>query len=341
MIVVLSTQRPRAGRTLRRLGARRQSVAGGGRRGGVPTQRPMLPSVHAAWRHPAEIAASDAGPAAGTASSSFIAAAAPLSIADLLADDTELQPHVAAFEAAAVDAELGAEMSAAELAVLLPPDTPYGHALKLRRLLADAARPRAQIPASPAWQISARCLAAGAQQGELSQTIRSMLELNIILSSLFLSVSLPYALDLPTACGDESDCRTLRSVDAVLWIVTSGSFIGAVLSAWIILVLMMSVSHSCHPQWLEDHWKIVANANGLVITGVSCLSGALSTRLLIGPLSGAAFPVPVMWAAFATMLLLSVGGGWGVWVSMSRSTFGLAWKEFMVYQVSLFRIISY
>jgi hypothetical protein len=54
--------------------------------------------------------------------------------------------------------------------------------------VADAARPRALIPKSAAWQQGARIIAAGSQQGDLTDTVRSQMDMTLIISSLFLTM---------------------------------------------------------------------------------------------------------------------------------------------------------
>ena len=115
-------------------------------------------------------------------------------LAAVLAGDTtpELAGYAPLLEEAAIDVELAAEMTATELAAVLPAGTPIGHALRLRKLctaaVADAARPRALIPKSAAWQQGARIIAAGSQQGDLTDTVRSQMDMTLIISSLFLTM---------------------------------------------------------------------------------------------------------------------------------------------------------
>eukprot|EP01050_Picozoa_sp_SAG11_P019146 SAG11_NODE_3007_length_2773_cov_2.200449_2_plen_365_part_00 len=239
---------------------------------------------------------SDGAVAAG--SSSFTTAPPPLpSVADVVAQGghDELAAFVQVFQEAAIDTELASEMNATELAGLLPPGTPFGHALRLRKLFAAAAaaaKPRARIPHGPAWQVrcsptpaqcrrpcrlrmhavlqhGARFIASGTMQGDLSANLQFILDLVLIISSLLLSLSISPLLAMPEECMDGSDCRSLRSADALLWAVSAGCFLGAVLSGWIVLTLMAAVSTSQRAKWFEDHW-------GRVVTPVRSLHPVLA-----------------------------------------------------------------
>ena len=281
----------------------------------------------------------DAEGAVAAGSSSFTAAPPPLpSIADVVAQGghDELGAFVQLFEEAAIDTELACEMDATELAGLLPPGTPFGHALRLRKLFAAAAaaakQPHARIPHGPAWQHGARFIAAGTMQGDLSASLQFILDLVLIISSLLLSLSISPLLTMPEACADGSDCRGLRSADALLWAVSAGCFLGAVLSGWIVLTLMAAVSTSQRAKWFEDHWGRVVTPMGLTITGITTVGVAIGTRLLIGSLSGGAFSGWVKWAAFGVLQLLVHGCGWGFWLSMSHSTYGWSCCEFFAFQ---------
>lgn len=260
----------------------------------------------------------------------------PPPVAEVLAREPVLLPFVPMLEDAAIDTELATEMTAAELLALLPADTPIGHALRLRKLcaqaVADSAIPRARIPLTPAWQQPARIIAAGTQQGDLSGTVRNVMDIALIVSSLFLTMTLEQLLDCPELCSDGSSCNTLRSVDAILWALATGCFIGGVLSAWINIVFTETVSMSHRAVFFSDNWDKFALPTGLAITGVSTLPFALVTRLLIGAVGGPTFSAAIKWSAFATIVSLPIVGGWVHHVALARRALGIKWSEFPSFQ---------
>ena len=279
----------------------------------------------------------EAAGATGEGTSPFTAEpATPPPLAAVLAGEPALLALAPVLEEAAIDVELATEMTATELATLLPVDTPIGHALRVRKLcklaVADAARLHARVPKSAAWQQGARIIAVGTQQGDLSATVQTMMDMTLIVASLFLTMTLPFTLDCPESCSDGSECRELRSADLILWALQTGCFLAAVLSAWINLVNINTVSRSQRAMFFSNNWGKFAFPTGMAITGISALSAALVTRMLIGAPGGPAFSVLTRWSAIGIVVSLSVLGGWVHHVVMSRATLGIKWCEFPSYQ---------
>jgi hypothetical protein len=65
-------------------------------------------------------------------------------------------------------------------------------------------------------------------------------------------------LDCPESCTDGSECAALRSADAILWSLSCACFMAAVLSGWINLVNIGTVSRSQHAQYFSDQWGMYA-----------------------------------------------------------------------------------
>lgn len=199
--------------------------------------------------------------------------AAAVPIAALLAEHAELCGYAAAFESAAIDSELAADLSTSELHSVLGADAPLGHALRLRRVFADAAlraaqQPRPRIPAGPAWQVPSRISAVGVCDGKLASSFTLLQELNVIAASLYLSLCLPVLLNLPTECVDGSACHTLRAVNAILWAAASACFVTSTGGAWIMLIVVQAVSDKHQARWAEDHVRQSALPANLFVTAL-------------------------------------------------------------------------
>ena len=68
------------------------------------------------------------------------------------------RPRATLFDEADINADLASDLSVAQLQQLLPSEALLGHALRLYRVLAEAARPQPRIPAGPAWQLQGQIL---------------------------------------------------------------------------------------------------------------------------------------------------------------------------------------
>jgi len=240
--------------------------------------------------------------------SPFAEPTAVSTIADILGGHAELASYASVLEAAAIDPELATDMSAPELAALLPTGSPFGHALRLRRLFAEVAKPRARIPQAPAWQQVGRRIAVGTEQGNLGDNMRSQQELALVIGALFLTMVLPGVLTCPESCSDGTACAALRAIDAVLWAVATAFFMAAVVSAWICLVNLDFVSQSQQAVWYADHASALAFPVGMAINGISTFPVAVGTRALTGSLGGASFPTYIQWVVFGIVAFPSLQG---------------------------------
>eukprot|EP01051_Picozoa_sp_SAG22_P014358 SAG22_NODE_1731_length_3703_cov_2.829634_1_plen_347_part_10 len=243
--------------------------------------------------------------------SAFVEEQAALPVAALLAH-TELGGYAAAFESAEIDSELAADLSVSELHSVLGAGAPLGHALKLRRVFADAARivrqPRPRIPAAPAWQVLSRISAVGQCDGKLASSFMLLQELNVIAASLYMSLCLPVMLDLPTECADGSACDALRAVNAVLWAIATASFVTSTGGAWIMLIVVQAVSDTHQAKWQEDHIRQSSLPAGLFVLGVTVTPVAVCSQLLIGSLGGPSYSPAIRWAVVAIVMVV----GWAL-----------------------------
>jgi hypothetical protein len=76
----------------------------------------------------------------------------------VLADHAQLLEYATLFDEADISADLALDLSVAQLQQLMPSEALLGHALRLHRVIAEAARPQPRIPAGPAWQLQGQIL---------------------------------------------------------------------------------------------------------------------------------------------------------------------------------------
>jgi hypothetical protein len=130
--------------------------------------------------------------------SSFVKPGAAKSppLADVLAAHPALAGYAPVFAEAEIDAALAMEMTTADFRALLPATAPFGHALKIRQVLRDAATDAAQgsarIPTHPAWRCHGTIIARGVLEGDLRSSTVMLLEFALITASLLLGVTSPY-----------------------------------------------------------------------------------------------------------------------------------------------------
>ena len=304
----------------------------------------MQPHVQfQAHKAPISTRNSDVVAAAGdTPRSSFIeqtdVAAVP--VATLLAEHDELRGYAAAFESAQIDSDLAADLNVSELLSVLGTAAPLGHALKLRRVLADAAqaarKPRPRIPAGPAWQVTSRITAVGVCDDKLGSSFVYLQELNVIAASLYMSVCLPTMHNLPTECMDGSECRTLRAVNAILWAVATACFITSTGGGWIMLIVVQAVSDTHMAKWCEDHFRLSALPTTLFVTGVTVTPVAVCSQLLTGSLGGSSYAPAVRWAVLTIVMAVGWALSWFIWIAAAKSTYGVKWSEFLAFQMGAF-----
>ena len=173
-------------------------------------------------------------------------------VAELLTDHPELAAYASAFDDAKIKPALAASLSDNNYEKLLP-DAPLGHVLELRQIFTEATRPRARLPQQAGLQVSGRMITNGVRENNLASKIMLCQEINVIGSSLMFSVSLPVLLNLPEECADGSTCYTLRTINAMLWLLLTFSFLCSVTFSWVVLTNLPSVADTHIGRWSEDH----------------------------------------------------------------------------------------
>ena len=93
----------------------------------------------------------------------------------------------------------------------------------------------------------------GVRENNLASKITLIQEINVIASSLMFSVSLPVLLSLPEECSDGSTCYTLRTINAMLWLLLTLSYACSVTFSWVVLTQIPSIADTHLARWCEDH----------------------------------------------------------------------------------------
>ena len=253
---------------------------------------------------------------------------APGPIEEVLGEHPTLAGYAPLFAEAEIDTPLALEMSAADLRSLLPASAPFGHSLRIRQVLHEAAeaaaRPRALIPKSLPWRLPSIDAARGILEDDARNTFVLTQEFNLIMASLFMSTAMPEMLNPPSECGDGSTCPALRSVDACLWAGASLCFLLSVAQAWVLFLASKAVSTQHFARWQEVVAKRKLSPANLVVLGFVSLSCAMATRLLVLDVGGNSFPAPVKWAIAGCTVFFGVVVTYSFWFSLAKTTLGLS-----------------
>ena len=253
---------------------------------------------------------------------------APGPIEQILGEHPALAGYAPLFAEAEIDTQLALEMSAADLRSLLPSSAPFGHSLRIRQVLQEAAkaaaRPRALIPKSLPWRLPSVDVARGILEDDARNAFVLTQEFNLIMASLFMSTAMPEMLNPPSECGDGSTCPALRSVDACLWAGASVCFLVSVGQAWALFLASKAVSTQHFARWQEVIAKRKLSPASLVALGFVCLSCAMATRLLVLDVGGNSFPAAVKWAIAGCTVFFGAIVTYLFWLSLAKATLGLS-----------------
>ena len=252
----------------------------------------------------------------------------PGPIEQILRGHPALASYAPLFTEAEIDTELALEMSAADLRLLLPSSAPFGHSLRIRQVLQEAAKsaaqPRALIPKSLPWRTLSTVTARGILEDDARNAFVMTQEFNLITASLFLSTATPEMLNPPSECGDGSTCPALRSVDACLWAVASVCFLVSVAQAWVLFLASLGVSTKHFARWSTEIAKRQLSPSNLVVQGSLFLGCAMASRLLVLDMGGNSFPAVVKWAVAGGIVFFGVIVMYSFWFSLAKTTWSLS-----------------
>ena len=262
---------------------------------------------------------------------------APGPIEQILGEHPALAGYAPLFAEAEIDTELALEMSAADLRSLLPSSAPFGHSLRIRQVLHEAAkaaaRPRALIPKSLPWRMRSQVAARGILEGDARNTFVMTLEFNLITASLFFSTAMPSMLNPPSECGDGTACPALRSVDACFWAVASVCFLMSVGQAWVLFLAWTGVSTKHFARWEATIAKRDTLRVNLTVQGFLFLGCAMATRILVLDVGGNSFPAAVKWTIAGCIIFFGVIVMYCFWFSLAKTTFSVSTCELPAFQV--------
>ena len=262
---------------------------------------------------------------------------APGPIEQILGEHPALAGYAPLFAEAEIDTQLALEMSAADLRSLLPASAPFGHSLRIRQTLQEAAQaaaqPRALIPKSLPWRSVSTGAARGILEDDARNTFVMTQEFNLITASLFMSTATPLLLNPPSECGDGSACPALRSVDACLWAGACVCFLVSVGQAWVLFLASLAVSTKHLARWLEEIAKRGLSPANLVVQGFVFVGCAMATRLLVLDVGGNSFPAAVKWTVAGCIVFFGVIVMYSFWFSLAKTTFSVSTCELPAFQV--------
>eukprot|EP01045_Picozoa_sp_COSAG04_P022057 COSAG04_NODE_2441_length_4118_cov_3.509579_1_plen_413_part_00 len=262
---------------------------------------------------------------------------APGPIEQVLGGHPALAGYAPLFAEAEIDTELALEMSAADLRSLLPSSAPFGHSLRIRQVLQEAAKaaaqPRALIPKSLPWRLRSQAEARGILEDDARNAFVMTMEFNLITASLFFSTAMPAMLEPPSECGDGSACPALRSVDACLWAAASVCFLVSVGQAWVLFLASLAVSTKHFARWAGATAKRAASPANLVVQGFVFLGCAMATRILVLDVGGNSFPAAVKWSIAGCVVFFGVIVMYCFWFSLAKTTFSVSTCELPAFQL--------
>lgn len=183
-------------------------------------------------------------------------------------------------EAAEVDDDAAHLMTMDELRVLLP-GAPLGHLLKILQACKMTGEFVYVEPQSALQRSRSNQIANNGIDGTCKQNLVIIYDVILVTGTLLLSIAAGYTFDVPYACSDGSECRTLRQLDAIFWTLSTFAFSVCVVTALLACYPVLSQREQDAAAFQYNQFQFLQFPMLNWVLGNQTLCGGFVTRMLI------------------------------------------------------------